>query len=259
MTTHGFESFGDVLKKLGVTLPPPGALPLDPDPEPACLKCRDAGYVSHDGRAVECFACGVVQSRRMARIWSSSQVPETMRGYSLDSFAARSGKHQLVADVRAAWEDSARWLLFVGPVGLGKTGLAISLLNDHLRTGAPGLYVVTPTFLSRIRATYTRVKDGEVDELDVLASVTDAPLLVLDDLGKVALSPWGQEKLFTVVNERYLAGRRTIVTSNLDLHDPETWCKDACRCLESHLDAATWDRLRGMSGEVFRLTGESLR
>lgn len=258
MPTHGFESFGEVLKRLGVTLPPPGALPPDPDPDPSCLRCRDAGWVSQDGRAVECFACGIVQTRRAVRIWASSAVPETMRHYSLDSFAARSGKPQLADDVRATWDDSTRWLLFLGPVGLGKTGLAISLLNEHLRTGAAGLYVVTPTFLSRIRSTYTRTRDGEVDELDVLASVIEAPLLVLDDLGKVALSPWGQEKLFTVVNERHLHGRRTIVTSNLDLHDTETWCKDGCRCLEAHLDPATWDRVRGMS-EVFRLTGESLR
>lgn len=257
MTIHGFESLGDVLKKLGVALPAATTVP-EPDPSPTCLKCRDAGYVSQDGRAVECFACGIVQTRRMARIWSSSAIPETMRGYTLESFAERSGKHELAADIRAVWADSARWLLLVGHVGLGKTGLAIALLNEHLRAGAAGLYVVTPTFLSRIRATYTRTNDGEVDEMDVLASVTEAPLLVLDDLGKVALSGWGQEKVFTIINERYLHGRRTILTSNLDMHDTETVCKDSCRCLEGHLDPATWDRIRGMS-EVFRLTGESLR
>ncbi len=256
MPTHDFESLGDVLKRLGVTLPPPGE--LEPDPDPACFACRDAGYVSRDGAAVECFTCGLVQTRRAARIWASSRVPAAMRAFSLDSFLALTGDSALVENVRAVWDASDRWLLFVGPVGLGKTGLAVSLLNDHLRTGSTGLYVVTPTFLARIRATYTRTSDGEVDELDVLGSVVEAPLLVLDDLGKVALSPWGQEKLFTVVNERYLHGRRTIVTSNLGLHDVERACGDGCRCLEAHLDPATWDRIRGMS-EIFNLAGESLR
>jgi hypothetical protein len=259
MPTHDFESLGSVLQRLGVAVPPPGEhLPAEPDPDPSCLKCRDVGWVSQDGRAVECFACGVVTTRRMARIWAGSRVPEAMRGYSLESYLERTGDAPLVENIRAVWDATDRWLLFVGPVGLGKTGLAIALLNDHLRTGAAGLYVVTPTFLSRIRATYTRSGDGEVDELDVLASVNEAPLLVLDDLGKTALSPWGQEKLFTLVNERYLNGRRTIVTSNLDLHDTERACKDGCRCLEAHLDPATWDRIRGMS-EAFSLSGESLR
>lgn len=226
---------------------------------PNCERCRDSGYLRLDvsaahadfGGAVEC-GCGIVAQRRRMRIWSSSQVPETMRDYSLESFAAHpanAGKAQLVADLRAVWDDSNRWLLFLGPVGVGKTGLAISLLNAAMRRGSPGLYVVTPTYLSRIRATYSRNRDGEVDEMDVLASVIETPVLVLDDVGKVALSEWGQEKLFTLVNERYIAGRRTIVTSNLDTEDGS---------LEGHLWPATWDRIRGMS-EVFRLTGSSLR
>lgn len=255
MTANGFESLGDVLKRLGIRFETsPEAVAPAP---PSCERCRDGGYLRRDvpatdrefGRPVEC-PCGVVQTRRMTKIWASSQIPSTMRHYSLASFALLSGKQQLVDDVRASWAGGDRWLLLCGPVGLGKTGIAVSLLLEEMRAGSAGLYVVTPTFLSRIRATYTRTKDGgEVDELDVLASVIEAPLLVLDDLGKVALSEWGQEKLFTVVNERYLAGRRTIVTSNLDTEDGS---------LEEHLWPATWDRIRGMS-DIFRLTGASLR
>lgn len=267
MPDHGFESLGDILGKLGVkNLIGGDATDETGYVEPiVCPRCRDHGYLrrdvpSHDpdfGRPVEC-SCGLIARRRYERIWAMSQVPASMRHFTLDSFAEASGKHELAADVRAAWDTTDRWLLFVGPVGLGKTGLAIALLLETIEAGIGGLYVVTPTFLSRIRATYTRTSDGEVDELDVLASVIEAPLLVLDDLGKVSLSEWGQEKLFTVVNERYLARRRTIVTSNLDVHDPETICKDRCTCLEAHLWEATWDRIRGQA-DVFRLTGESLR
>lgn len=259
MTDHGFESIGDVLKRLGVALPDGPVAAEDRAPDPTCSRCRDAGFLRRNvhsehpdfGRVIEC-PCGLVVRRRSSRIWEMSQVPASMRGYTLDSFLAHpknADKAQLAADVADAWTGTDRWMLFVGPVGVGKTGLAVSLLMDAIRTDLSGLYVVTPTFLSRIRATYTRVKDGEVDEQDVLASVIEAHVLVLDDLGKVALSEWGQEKLFTVVNERYIRGRRTIVTSNLDTQDGT---------LEEHLWAATFDRIRGMS-EVFRLTGESLR
>ena len=234
-----------------------GPVPVDEPPLVECPRCHDQGYLRRDvtagesdfGRPVEC-PCGIVQTRRMRRIWASSEIPPTMRGYSLASFVLRSGKQQLVDDVRAVWAESDRWLLLTGSVGLGKTGLAVSLLLEAMHAGADGLYVVMPSFLSRIRATYTRSKDDDgTDETDVLASVIAAPVLVLDDVGKVTLTEWGQEKLFTVVNERYIAGRRTIVTTNLDTEDGS---------LEGHLWPATWDRIRGMS-EVFRLTGESLR
>lgn len=270
MPDHGFQSIGELFSTPEFKSLIARAFDVAPQAaaehesalatdEPNCERCRDSGYLRLDvsashadfGRMAEC-PCGVVAARRRMRIWATSQVPDTMRSYSLESFAehpGNAGKAQLVADLRAVWDDSNRWLLFLGPVGVGKTGLAIALLNAAMRRGSPGLYVVTPSYLSRIRATYTRVRDGEVDEMDVLASVIETPVLVLDDVGKVALSEWGQEKLFTLVNERYIAGRRTIVTSNLDTEDGS---------LESHLWPATWDRLRGMS-EIFRLTGNSLR
>jgi hypothetical protein len=257
MALHGFESLGDVLKRIGVKFDTTTAPVAEAPPAPTCARCMDSGYLRRDvpatdrdfGRLVEC-PCGTIQTRRMTKIWASSEIPPTMRHYSLASFALRSGKQALVDDVRASWDEGTRWLLLTGPVGLGKTGIAVSLLLEAMHAGSGGLYVVTPSFLSRIRATYTRVKDGEVDEMDVLGSVISAPLLVLDDVGKVALSEWGQEKLFTVINERYLAGRRTIVTSNLDVEGE--------RSLEDHLWPATWDRIRG-SSDIFRLTGESLR
>ena len=230
--------------------------PKAPDAEaPVCARCNGGGYLRRNvqpghpdfGRPVEC-PCGLIQGRRMQRIWEHSQVPETMRGYTLESFAELTGKHELVSALRD-WQASKRWALFVGPVGLGKTGLAIALLNEQIASGSGGLYVVTPSYLARIRATYKRVEAGEIDETDVLRSAVEAPLLVLDDLGKVKLTDWGQEKLFTVVDERCSIGRRTIVTSNLDTEDGS---------MEQHLWPATWDRIRGQS-EVFRLTGSSLR
>ena len=65
-----------------------------------------------------------------------------MRGYSLASFVLRSGKQQLVDDVRAVWAESDRWLLLTGSVGLGKTGLAVSLLLEAMHAGADALGAV---------------------------------------------------------------------------------------------------------------------
>lgn len=255
MTTHGFESLGDVLKRLGVKLDvEPDGDPPDDYPFAECSICNDSGWLRHDvpashhgfGRVIEC-PCGLIQTRRMQRMWHYSEIPVTMRNYTLESFVDRSGKRDLADDIQRVWDETERWLLLCGPVGVGKTGIAISLLLQMTTRMRSGLYVVTPTFLSRIRSTYG--KDASGDERDVMEVAIQSKVLVLDDLGKVALTEWGQEKLFTLINERYLAGNRTVITSNLDTDDGS---------LEAHLWPATWDRIRGMS-EVFRLTGESLR
>lgn len=258
-----FESLGDILGRsdfagLVERIRQAGGASGGADAPPTaerCSRCLDAGLVRRDvpvghpdfGRLVEC-PCGIVAERRRDRIWRSAQVPESMRGYTLDSFADLTGKHRLVADLRTWQQDGRRSLLLVGAVGLGKTGLAIALLLDAIRAGRSGQYVVAPSFLARIRATYGGAADG-VDELAVLDSLIGTDVLVLDDLGKVRLSDWGQEKLYTVVNERVVAERPTIVTSNLDTEDGS---------IEAHLWPATWDRIRG-SSLVIRLTGESLR
>lgn len=260
---HEFQSIGDILASPDfsglierIRRAGQGQPAAEETPAEQCSRCHDAGLVRRDvavghpdfGRLIEC-PCGIVAERRRERIWRSAQVPESMRDYSLDSFAALTGKHQLVADLREWQEDPTRSLLLVGDVGLGKTGLAIALLLDAIRAGRTGQYVVTPSFLARVRATYGAGNDG-VDETDVIDSLVGCDVLVLDDLGKVRLTDWGQEKLYTVVNDRAaFANRRLIVTSNLDTQDGS---------LESHLWPATWDRIRGAS-TVIRLTGTSLR
>lgn len=271
MADHGFQSLGDVLKSPAlqaalaqlVRVEGEGAADATHDePSPSCARCHGTGLLRRDvpathpkfGQPAEC-PCGIVEARRRARIWESSELPPKFERFSLDAFAALTGKHDVVADLRE-WQRSDRWLLLVGDVGVGKTGLAVSLLIEWLKAGQQGLYVVTPDFLSRIRATYNRSGD-EVDELEVLGSVISAPLLVLDDLGTVTLTEWGKEKLFTLVNQRYLRGLRTIVTTNLPIEhgdgDPQ-----GTVYLPDHVGVRTWDRMRGQS-DVMVLTGESLR
>jgi len=50
--------------------------------------------------------------------------------------------------------------------------------------------------------------------LDPVGSLTTTPVLVLDDLGRTRATEWAMEILFGLVDGRYSAGRRTIVTSN---------------------------------------------
>lgn len=256
---HGFMSLGHVLHNLDVKAALSRLVTVTEEAaaiesEPSCERCKGFGVlrrnVSADhpefGRPVEC-PCGVVAARRRLRIWEASQIPPAFTGYTLDSYAERTGDLGLVETLRE-WQRGLQWLVLVGDVGIGKSGLAASLLLDWMRAGQSGLYLVTPTFLSRLRATY-REHGDDVDELAVMASVISAPLLVLDDVGTARLSEWGAEKLFTLVNERAMHGRRTIVTSNLLVSDG---------ALEAHVGPRTWDRIRG-NATVVELRGESLR
>jgi len=44
--------------------------------------------------------------------------------------------------------------------------------------------------------------------------VRNAPVLVLDDLGTENATPWAQEKLFQVINERFNSRQPMVITTN---------------------------------------------
>lgn len=116
-------------------------------------------------------------------------------------------------DARAFAEAPMNWLVLCGASGCGKTHIAAAAVNRILERGQPALFVVVPDLLDHLRAAYQPGAEIAYDEL--FERVRNAPVLVLDDLGTQAPTPWAQEKLFQLVNHRFNAQLPTIVTSNL--------------------------------------------
>lgn len=103
-------------------------------------------------------------------------------------------------------------LLFIGPPGIGKTHIAVSVLREVVLKGVRGVYYDTRTLLSTIRSTYNPVT--RTSEADVLAEVMRAELLVLDDLGAERVTDWVEETMNLIVNTRYSERRPTVFTTN---------------------------------------------
>lgn len=107
-----------------------------------------------------------------------------------------------------------RGLLFIGPPGIGKTHIAVSVLRAVVLKGMRGVYYDTRSLLSAIRSTYNPVT--RASEADVLNEVMHAELLVLDDLGAERLTDWVEETMHLVVNTRYNERRPTVFTTNYE-------------------------------------------
>ena len=105
-------------------------------------------------------------------------------------------------------------LLLIGPPGIGKTHLAVSVLRAVVLTGMRGVYYDTRSLLSAIRSTYNPVT--RTSEAELLDEVMHAELLVLDDLGAERLTDWVEETMHLVVNTRYNEKRPTVFTTNYE-------------------------------------------
>jgi DNA replication protein DnaC len=102
------------------------------------------------------------------------------------------------------------WLVFEGDYGCGKTHLAAAIANYRAGLGDPPLFVMVPDLLDHLRATFgpnaSTTYDRRFDE------IKNSSLLVLDDLGSQSSTPWAKEKLYQLLNFRYIAEKPTVIT-----------------------------------------------
>jgi DNA replication protein DnaC len=124
----------------------------------------------------------------------------------------------VVAEVRRfadAIEDkleAGRGLWFMGPVGTGKTTLAMLVSKAALKAGRSVAIYSLPRLLNEIRDGH-RAERSHIELLDRLTAVD---LLHLDDVGAERTTDWVLEVLYSIVNARYEDRRSMVITTNLD-------------------------------------------
>ena len=112
------------------------------------------------------------------------------------------------------------WLVLLGVNGCGKTHLAAAIVNYRYQNKKPAMFIVVPDFLDHLRSTFSPESKISYDQL--FESVKSTPLLVLDDFGEQASTPWAQEKLYQVINYRYNSRLPTVITSCCSLDEIES-------------------------------------
>jgi DNA replication protein DnaC len=106
-------------------------------------------------------------------------------------------------------------ILFVGPAGVGKTHLAVSILAELIRgKGIQGLYCDFSELLMKIQTSFR--PDAGFSKEDVLVPYVETDLLVLDELGAAKPTAWVHDILYYLLNRRYNRQGLTVVTSNYE-------------------------------------------
>ena len=101
-------------------------------------------------------------------------------------------------------------LVFIGPTGVGKTGLASSLLLKALQNGYRGRFIRAQDLFDEM---YASLADRSTRRL--LNQLTRLDVLVVDEMGYLNLRPEQSTIFFKLMEERYNR-RSTLITTNLE-------------------------------------------
>lgn len=164
--------------------------------------------------------------------WNEA-IPSRFRRATLDDLDANV-QEQLRAWLAAG---AVANLIITGPVGTGKSHAAVAVLRELARAGRGVTFAPLCEMLDSLRP-------GGPDH--AMQSLRYG-VLVIDDIGTEKPSEWTTERIFGVLNRRWLDETTTIVTTNLSVDD-----------LESALGERTFSRL-GHGATVLVLRGPDRR
>ena len=196
-----------------------------------CPICGGIGYIRYErpiddpdfGKVHPC-KCQLAQKQQESgeRLFEISNL-RAYQNMTFDTFDVRGlgGIQQANTTLEVAYNAARNfshqangWLLIMGGYGCGKTHLAAAIANEVVSHHIDTLFLTVPDLLDWLRFTYASTETTYEERFDEIRNIR---FLVLDDLGTQNTTAWAQEKLFQIINHRYIHQLPTVITTNLEM------------------------------------------
>lgn len=188
---------------------------------------------------------------RLKQLFTNSLMDERFKKETFENWDFNKGNKGLYKigtkyceNFKKAKEEGLGLLLYGNP-GNGKTYLSNSIANNLLLRYVTVISVSINALLQRIQKTYNSY--GKEGEDQIIMSLSNADLLIIDDLGTEQNTEWSKTKIYNIIDSRYRNGLPVIVSTNKSIDD-----------LKEIYEERTVDRLFEMC-TPYLVSGESIR
>ncbi len=220
----------------------------------SCKECKDTGFV-------EGHRCNCLKNLIVKHIGANANLTDSMREQRFENFdlslfvnqgenSAKTLKVMQVIcdkaiDFAENFDKTNENFLIMGNAGTGKTFITSCIANRALERGKT-VYYQTAFKLFEL---FENAKFGKGDEdaAETVKYVYNVDLLIIDDLGTEFQTQYTAAVLFDIINSRSIAGKSTIISSNLGAEE-----------LSNNYSQRVVSRIMG-EYKIFQTIGKDLR
>lgn len=191
-----------------------------------CPECHDTGYITDANGLKEKCSCLRQQEIRLLYAQSNIQGMVAKENFSTLSYDYYQGEDlrrfeaavQLSRDFVRNFNSCFQNLFFYGTVGTGKSFLSGCIARELLQMGKSVLYFSASGLFDTLARYSFDIRSKETLH-DLYDDIYGCDMLIIDDLGTEITNAFVTSQLFSCLNERYLRGRSTLISTNLSLEE----------------------------------------
>ena len=137
----------------------------------------------------------------------------TFATFSTESHLRSERENLKKAKERAqVWVKAPRgWFCLLGDHGTGKTHLAAAIAHELAERNHEVTFKACADLLDYLRLAFDPNSNEHFDKR--FNKIVAAPILILDDLSLASATPWAAEKLFQIIDYRFIRELPTVITS----------------------------------------------
>ncbi len=194
-----------------------------------CPLCRDTGYIGQE--YCSCFRTAVSELIYDESTLSDILQDENFSTFSYDVYSdrpedfdrdlgctPRENMTQVVQKMKkfvSTFDSSYVNILIYGETGLGKTFLTNCIAKELLDTAHTVRYFTSYTLFAMLEDHKFRYNEYEKNYSGQFETIFECDLLIIDDLGSENANSFTVSNIYSIINERHLRKKATVISTNL--------------------------------------------